>query len=133
MRQASVVAFATLLLICAYSTAAPKKEPKEKETVDVTGTWKVEVDLGGNTGNPEFSLKQKDDEVTGKYKGQFGEADVKGKVTGKKIEFSFSVGDMGKAVYSGTVEEDTMKGTVKYGDQLSGTFTGKRSKEKEAK
>jgi hypothetical protein len=115
-------------VLCVASTAAPVVEGKSK--IDVSGTWKVEVDLGGNTGNPEFTFKQKGNDLTGKYKGQFGEADVTGKITGTKIEFSFSVGDMGKAVYTGTIDKDTMKGTVKYGDELSGTWTGKKEKAK---
>ena len=133
MRKATV-AIVGLLLVGAYATGAPKKDGADAK-IDVTGTWKVEVDLGGNTGNPEFTLKQKGNDVTGKYKGQFGEADVTGKVTGNKIEFSFGVNDMGKAVYTGTVEDDsmTMKGNVKYGDQLSGTWTGKKSKESDKK
>ncbi len=49
-----------------------------------------------------------------------------------KIEFSFEIADMGKATYSGTIEKGTIKGKAEYGDQLSGTFTGKRSKEKKA-
>ena len=126
----ATVAVVGVVLFGAYASAAPKKDAQDK--VDVTGHWKVEVDLGGNTGNPEFTLKQKGNDVTGKYKGQFGEADVTGKVTGNKIEFSFSVNDMGKAVYKGTIGEDsaTMKGDVKYGDQLSGTWTGKKEKDK---
>jgi hypothetical protein len=116
-------------VLCAVGTAAPVVEGG-KPKVDVSGTWKVEVELGGNTGNPEFTFKQTGNDLTGKYKGQFGEADVKGKVTGTKIEFSFSVNDMGKAVYTGTIDKDTMKGTVKYGEELSGTWTGKREKAK---
>jgi hypothetical protein len=113
-----------LALVCLCGTVARADDAKAK--VDVTGTWKVEVDLGGNTGSPVFTLKQKGEEITGKYKGQFGEADVKGKMKGNKIEFSFEIADMGKAVYTGTVEKDSMKGKVNYGDQLSGTWTGKK-------
>lgn len=111
-------------LVAAAASAAPAAEEK----IDVTGTWKLEVDLGGNTGSPEFTFKQKGEKLTGRYKGQFGEADVTGTLKGNKIEFSFEV-DMGKAVYTGTVEKDgSMKGKVNYGDQLSGTWTGKKEK-----
>jgi hypothetical protein len=121
-----------LALVLAYhGAAAPKEKATQTQQTDVSGVWNVEVDLGGNTGNPVFTFKQKGEELTGKYKGQLGEADLKGKVTGNKIEFSFAVGDLGKAVYTGTIENDTMKGKAKYGDQLEGTFTGKRGKKEE--
>jgi hypothetical protein len=119
-------------LVVAYDgPAAPKEKSTSTQQADVSGVWNVEVDLGGNTGNPVFTFKQKGEELTGKYKGQLGEADLKGKVTGNKIEFSFAVGDLGKAVYTGTIENDTMKGKAKYGDQLEGTWTGKRGKKED--
>src|SRR4051812_48433702 len=46
------------------------------EKVNVTGTWKFEVDLSGNQGTPTFEFKQEGEKLTGKYKGQFGEADL---------------------------------------------------------
>jgi hypothetical protein len=124
----AVLAVLCLAVLCLGGTAAPVVEGKSK--LDVSGTWNLEVDLGGTSGNPVFTFKQKGNDLTGKYKGQLGEADVTGKITGSKIEFSFSVGDMGKAVYVGTIDKETMKGTVKYGDELSGTWTAKKAKDK---
>jgi hypothetical protein len=126
----TTVALALALALACPCAAAPV-EKKTAATTDVTGVWNVEVDLGGNTGNPVFTFKQKGEELTGKYKGQLGEADVKGKIKDNKIEFSFEAGDLGKAVYTGTVENDTMKGKVTYGEQLSGTWTGKKEKKAE--
>jgi hypothetical protein len=117
------------VLLCAGG-AAVGADDKGKVKIDVTGTWAVEVDLGGNTGSPSFTFKQAGEKLTGKYNGQFGEQDVTGTVKGDKIEFSFGAGDVGKAVYKGTIEKDEMKGKVTYGDQLSGTWTGKRKKDK---
>jgi hypothetical protein len=124
MRKSATLALG-LTFVWAAGAAAPVGDSAKE--VDVTGTWKLEVDLGGNTGMPEFTFKQKGEALTGKYKGQFGEADVTGTLKGNKIEFSFAIGEMGKAVYTGTIDKDTMKGEVKYGDQLSGTWTGKRA------
>jgi hypothetical protein len=124
MKRVALVLFC-LAVLCVSPSAAQKGEGKRPAKIDVTGTWKAEVDLGGNTGEPVFTFKQDGDKITGKYKGFFGELNVTGKVTGDKIEFEFST-DQGKAVYTGTVEKDAMKGTVKYGDALSGTWTAKR-------
>ena len=96
---------------------------------DLTGTWQIEIEIAGQTGTPVFELKQKGDKLTGKYSGQFGEADVKGKVDGKKVEFSFELEDGSKAVYTATIESaDVMKGEADYGGQAEGTWTGKRKK-----
>jgi hypothetical protein len=96
--------------------------------IDVTGTWNVEIDLNGNSGTPKFTLKQEGEKLSGKYKGQFGEADVKGKVTGDEIEFSFEV--QGSEVkYKGKIDKDSMKGDADYAGQASGTWTGKKSAE----
>jgi hypothetical protein len=124
MKRAALSLFC-LAVLCASSSANPDGEGKRPAKVDVTGTWKAEVDLGGNSGEPVFTFKQDGDKITGTYKGYFGERKVTGKVTGDKIEFEFS-SDQGKAVYTGTVDKDAMKGAVKYGDELSGTWTAKR-------
>jgi hypothetical protein len=88
------------------------------------------VDIGGQTGTPEFTFKQKGEELTGKYKGQFGEKDLTGKIKGKDIEFSFEIQDGAKATYVGTIEKDgTLKGKADYAGQASGEWTAKRKKE----
>lgn len=93
--------------------------------IDVTGTWNVEVDLGDNSGTPVFTLKQEGEKITGQYKGQLGEAEVTGKVTGDEVEFSFER-ENNKIVYKGTIAKDTMTGEADFAGQASGTWTGKR-------
>ncbi len=96
--------------------------------IDVTGKWDVEIELGGNSGTPVFKLKQEGEKLTGKYQGQFGEADLTGKVVGDAIEFSFKV-DGNEISYKGTIAKDTMKGEADYAGQAEGTWTGKRKVE----
>jgi hypothetical protein len=101
-------------------------------TADVSGTWAVEVATGQGTGTPAFTFKQDGDKLSGQYRGLFGEAPVTGTVKGSAIEFSVEVSVEGngvRVIYSGTVEKDTMKGTVKFGDMGEGTFTGTRKRE----
>ncbi len=128
MNKVASVVFC-LAVLCLSPSAALKGEDKKPAKVDVTGTWKVEVDVGGQTGEPVFTLKQKGDKITGKYNGSFGEQDVTGTVKGNKIEFGFTL-DQGKVVYTGTIDKDAMKGEAKYGD-LTGTWTAKREREKD--
>lgn len=128
MNKVASVAFC-LAVLCVSPSPALKGEDKKPAKVDVTGTWKVEVEVGGQTGDPVFTLKQKGDKITGKYNGSFGEQEVTGTVKGNKVEFGFDL-DQGKVVYTGTIDKDSMKGEAKYGD-LTGTWTAKREKEKE--
>lgn len=92
---------------------------------DITGDWIIAVDVGGQTGEPQFSFKQDGEKIAGKYSGLLGEHDITGKVSGGKIEFGFTT-DQGKIAYTGTIDKDGMKGTTKYGETLEGTWTAKR-------
>jgi hypothetical protein len=96
---------------------------------NVTGTWNMTVESPMGTGNPVFTLTQKGADVTGTYKGQLGEAPVKGTVKGNALELKYNINAQGTELaitYAGTVEGDTMKGKVSYGDMGEGTFTGKK-------
>lgn len=110
-------------LACAFASATVARAADEK--VDVTGTWEVQIEIGGQQGMPVFTLKQDSEKLTGKYKGQFGEADVTGKAKGKEVEFSFEA-QGAKIIYTGTVDKDTMKGKADYGGQATGEWTGKK-------
>jgi hypothetical protein len=103
--------------------------PGDKTAVDVSGPWALQVETGAGGGTPTVTFKQDGDKLTGQYVGQFGESTVTGAVKGSEITFSFDVNVQGstvRVVYAGTVEKDTMKGTVTFGDLGEGTFTGKR-------
>jgi hypothetical protein len=117
----------TLLVIALALTADCPSATLAADKVDLSGTWLVEVDINGMAGTPEFTFKQDGDKLTGKYKGQFGGADVTGKVKGNEVEFSFDLQGEAKATYTGTLEKDgTMKGKANYADQAIGTWTAKR-------
>lgn len=96
---------------------------------NVTGTWTMNVEMSAGSGSPTFVLTQKGADLTGTYKGQLGEAPVTGTVKGNAVEMKYTLSAQGMELvvtYSGTVEGDTMKGKVSYGDMGEGTFTGKK-------
>jgi len=98
--------------------------------VNVTGKWLFNVETGAGSGTPTITFTQDGEKLTGKYNGQFGEADVAGTVKGQDIAFSFNVDAQGTALtfkYSGTVEnKDALKGKVEIVGLGDGTFTAKR-------
>lgn len=113
--------FCVLLAACLVA-AAPAK-------VDVTGKWDFAVETGAGSGSPKFEFKQDGEKLSGSYSGQLGQATLSGTVKDNKIEFKFTIDQLGEVNYSGEVAEDgTMKGKVKLGELGEGTFTGKRAK-----
>lgn len=100
-----------------------------QDQVDLTGAWILQVETSGGSGSPTFTFKQTGEKLEGTYEGAFGKANVTGKVDGNKATWSFTADAQGTQLtitYSGTVENDTMKGTVSLGEIGEGTFTGKR-------
>ena len=95
---------------------------------DITGTWNVKVDLGGQGGSPTFVLAQDGEKLTGKYSGTLGEAEMKGTIKGDAVTLEFEI--MGALIrYEGKLSPDGAKieGTCDYGGQASGTFTATRA------
>jgi hypothetical protein len=96
---------------------------------DVTGTWVFQVETTAASGTPSMTFKHDGEKLTGQYNGQLGEAPLTGTVKGNAVEFSFDVTIQDTQLhmtYSGTIEKDSMKGTVNLGGIGEGTFTAKR-------
>jgi hypothetical protein len=111
------------------AAGATAAQSTEARTTDVSGAWTFQVEFSGGSGTPSMTFKQDGEKLTGQYSGQLGEAPLTGTVKGNAIEFAIDVDVQGTAahiVYSGTVEKDAMKGTVKLGEFGEGTFTAKR-------
>jgi hypothetical protein len=90
--------------------------------------WVFEVETDAGSGSPMVAFKQEGEKLTGQYKGSFGEAPLTGTVNGAEIRFSVRVNAQGAdtvIAYSGTVEKDSMKGTVRIGEG-KGSWTAKR-------
>jgi hypothetical protein len=108
--------------------AATAQQPNETRP-DVSGTWSFQVEFSGGTGTPTMTFKQDGEKLMGHYSGQLGEAPLTGTIKGNAIEFAIDVDVQGTAahiVYSGTVDKDSMKGTVKLAEFGEGTFTAKK-------
>lgn len=95
---------------------------------DLTGTWNATVQLStGQSGSPTFVLKQDGDKLTGTYSGALGDAPIRGTVKGNEVTIDFEASGA-QIHYAGKVDSDakTIKGTVDYGGQASGTFVATR-------
>ena len=93
---------------------------------NVTGEWAFTVTTDQGGGNPTITFKQDGEKLTGKYNGQLGAADLTGSVKGDAITFTFTVdvqGQQAPVTYKGTVEKNTMKGSLDIAGMVNGTFT----------
>lgn len=127
--RAMLVRFGGVVL--AFAVAFLLADPAGAQSVDLTGTWQLDVQTDAGSGSPTVTLEQDGDELTGHYSSaNLGEADVTGTVDGDEFEFSFDASAQGMSVtvtYTGTVDdENTISGSVDLGGQASGSFTGER-------
>ena len=100
--------------------------PVMGQSTNITGEWAftVQTDQGGGT--PSITFKQDGEKLTGKYTGQLGAADLTGTINGNDVKFTFTIDVQGQNApvsYAGTVDKNTMKGTLDIGGMVNGTFT----------
>jgi hypothetical protein len=112
----------------ASSPSGPAAAPAQG--ANITGVWDFAVETSQGSGNPTFTFKQDGENLTGSYKGTFGEAPLTGTVKGADIKFVIKVNAQGQDMtitYSGKIEnKDGMKGTAALGELGEATWTGKR-------
>ena len=114
------------LLIATVAVAIPVPAA---DAAKVAGEWNLTVESPNGTGTPTVNFKQEGEDLTGTYKGRAGETAVKGTIKGNEIKFTATISAQGQEIqldYSGTVDGDTMKGKVKFGEFGEGNFTGKK-------
>jgi hypothetical protein len=125
-----IISAITIIIAAIVFAAVLTVSAKSRSVVwDVSGNWKLTIETPNGPGSPSLVLKQEGEKLTGTYKGRFGESPLEGMVKDKEIKFTVKVNAQGQELlieYSGTVEGDTMKGKVKFGEFGEGTFTGKK-------
>lgn len=90
----------------------------------VAGEWDATMETPGEPSVSKLTLLQDGEKITGKIKGQRGEAQVQGTVKGKEIKFAYAVDYNGNAVpisIAGILDGDTIKGTA---DIAGGAYQG---------
>jgi len=95
------------------------------EPADVAGMWKIRVTGESGSAEQTIVLKQDGNKITGTFRGPRQSGSLEGLVDGNKITFHVNV-RIGLD-YKGTVEGDSMKGTMT-GKGKSGEWTATREK-----
>ncbi|HXA49675.1 MAG TPA: hypothetical protein VNV86_05205 [Candidatus Acidoferrum sp.] len=82
----------------------------------LSGKWQIERNAGGNQSRQDCTITQKDNDLTGSCSSDRGPVEIKGKVDGKNVTFTYkgdSAGGPVTVVYKGTIDSaDKMSGTV---------------------
>ena len=112
------------------AAAAAPPAAAAAQGMNITGVWSFTVETSQGSGSPTFTFTQAGENLTGTYKGQFGEAPLTGTVKGADMKFAIKINAQGQDLtltYSGKIEsKDSMKGTVQLGELGEGTWTAKR-------
>jgi len=80
------------------------------EPANVVGTWKIAVTGESGSAEQTIVLKQDGNKITGTFRGPRQSGTLEGLVDGNKI--TFHVNTRVALDYKGTVDGDTMKGTM---------------------
>lgn len=106
-----------VLLMCCVALAADAP-------ANVAGTWKVAVTGGAGSAEQTIVLNQNANKFTGTFKGPRQSGPLEGTVDGNNI--SFHVATRVPLDYKGTVDGNTMKGTMT-GKGKTGDWTATRT------
>ena len=112
-------------------TKAAAGEPKKEAatvTIAISGSWKIDVEVGGETHSATCSFQQDGEKLTGNCKLEGGDQALTGEVKGEKVSWVHKGEYNGQALtatYKGTVQSTTtVKGDVDVQPfDVSGTFT----------
>jgi hypothetical protein len=129
----------TLALIASLAApvAAQTNSTTSTSAVDVTGTWDATVTTAQGQAIPsQIKLKKDGDKFAGTIASEMGEMPIQAEVKGKALTISFNFqGQNGPMAIelAGTVDGDTVKGTMAIGGQPGGEFVATRAKDANAK
>jgi hypothetical protein len=122
---------ASLLTILLVACVSIGLSGRLRGQTDVTGSWDMTMKSPQGTGQASITLKQKAEKLTGSYRGRMGEAPLEGSIREDQIRFTVTLKFQDQpfsTTYSGTVENDSMKGTARFGDGGTGSWTARRRK-----
>jgi hypothetical protein len=122
---ARILAAGILLMV---AKAAPSYQT---DRIDVSGTWELKVTSAEGSATPTVFLIQQGEKITGTYTGRMGKTSLEGSLRGRDIKFVVTLKFQTETIvvtYTGTVEGDSMKGTVQFSNGGSGSWTARRAR-----
>jgi hypothetical protein len=97
--------------------------------VDVTGKWRMTLEMEVGRATPLLELTQTEGKLSGTYTGRYGATPVSGQIDGRELKFSVAM-ETTTLLFKGTVKDDgTLAGTADFGEIGSVTWTAAREKQ----
>ncbi|HEV2351224.1 MAG TPA: hypothetical protein VG028_15405 [Terriglobia bacterium] len=122
-------------LACGLLMAPGARLASADEPSKVAGTWQMSVETPRGSMDQTLTLEQDGGSLKGTLSGRRGDAPVEGKVDGNKVSFNVkreTPNGTFTLEYSGTVDGDSMTGTV-HSERFDGKWTAKRGSTKSEK
>ncbi|WP_370948502.1 aminotransferase class V-fold PLP-dependent enzyme [Amycolatopsis sp. cg5] len=98
----------------------PPRKPTEPATVDITGTWNVQIDFAASRSTAQvLELTQRGRNIEGVHRGEFAVREIHGRVDKDKVFMDSWFEGNGDELYyafSGTAAGKTMSGTLDMGE-----------------
>ena len=111
----------------------PKLEPQpppKPPVTDLSGQWDVHIDYSGGSSEHTLHLRQQGGQLTGMHQGDYVSRELYGTLEGNAVRFASSYteenGDNLAYEFGGTVQGDTLAGTLDLGEYLTATWNAKR-------
>ena len=105
---------ALLSLVLLTTQAAPPQAAPE--AADLTGKWRLTLEMEVGRATPSLELKQNESKLTGTYTGRYGSSPVSGDVDGRSLKFSVGM-ETTTLLFRGEVKDDgTLAGTADFGE-----------------
>jgi hypothetical protein len=101
--------------------------------VNVTGAWEATYVTPLGPQEVKIYLTQEGPRITGHTTSEFGEAPIRGSISGDEVKFSWTESDGGKPleiVVTGKVDGDAIVGTATLGGRGQGRFRAERTNER---
>jgi hypothetical protein len=128
MTRQRAASIANVMLICLFA-AGFTCLPASAKAEDVSGPWDLTVESRQGTATPVVIFKQDGERLAGTYRGRMGETPLQGTIRGNNIQFTVNLKFRDQdfvVTYTGTVDGSAMRGSVRFGDSSSGTWTARR-------
>ncbi len=94
-----------------------------------SGEWEIDVDFIGARARHGAHLSQAGSAISGRYRSQYGEYEVGGRVVGEDIDMSVDIQYQGVGAtyrFTGKASGDRIQGEVDLGEYWKGRWSGSR-------